>query len=111
MSKLDFDFSDISGNQEIAPLAPEKKLKQKKLIKNQTGIVLPIPCDKGYINKDIADCTSEEFVAWAAEVYPEPLPANKFQKVITRLNAFHDILKFHVKPLFPISKEEEKLLH
>ena len=114
MSDLDFDFSDISGKQELTELTPEKKQQEQKQVKAKAaGITLTFLDETGshFVGKDIADCTSEEFVRWAAGVYPSPLPIDKFKKLPTRMAAFRDILKFHVRPLFPTEKEQEKLVH
>lgn len=54
--KKKFDFSDITGE--------EKKVKKKRFKKKLTGIVL------GDTGKDLAECSTEEFMEWTGSVFP-----------------------------------------
>ena len=77
-SDLDLDFDDI--------VPPKKKTKKKQKVtrkketKDRIMIAIPTEEPHKFLNKDIFECTAEEFVTWAKSVYPDVgAAASKFQ--------------------------------
>lgn len=104
MDNLDFD--DISGKKVSAPKEPKKPKKPSK----KTNIVLSIPTNqpRTWIDKDLTDCTGEEFVLWASRVYPVNLKeeAELLDKEPMRLKAFKKILYYHTHSPFQRGKKD-----
>ena len=97
LKNLDFDFSDIKGNKEVVEKTTPPPLPKKKEETKKSGTVLTFRkqgCDS-WISKDLTDCTAEEFVMWAAEVFPQPLEPKNFTTELKRIQGFNDILSFH----------------
>ena len=97
----------------IADKIKEVTSSTKKEVKKQ-GITLTIPVEGGYLSRDIAECTTEEFLAWARVVYPfideSQLHPSDFDKVDQRIRALKQIEDFHKQTLFSV-KKDEKLGH
>ena len=105
---LDLDFNDITSKttkvksikEELEPLSqpsvrePVKKSKEVTL----TGITIAIPTSARtrWIVKDIAECTSDEFLSWAKFSYPEvTAEATRFDSISNRIRAFDKIRVYH----------------
>ena len=105
---LDFDFSDIAGkttqveNVEAAKdILQDPKVKKKKEPESpkekNTGYVIAVPFGKNrWINRDLAECSGEEFVRWALTYYPEVTAApERFESVGNKVRAFQQIMAWH----------------
>jgi len=123
-SAVDFDFSDIAGQTtQVKSIEGMKDVLQDEKIKNTqdpgstqtskpkekaTGYVIAIPCGKGqFSHKDIAECTSEEFVAWAKMYYPVVTAGpDRFVSISTRIRAFQQIVSWHQSMMRPEVREK-----
>lgn len=106
MSDLDdLDFNDISGKKTVKPPEPKKEVSEKP---KETGTVLWIPQgDNQWLQKDIAHCTGEEFVAWARDFYPVDLSSRteSFNKLSARVKEFKKILYYHQSSPFQMGRD------
>lgn len=97
--KIDFDFSNITKSiqekkekkQEIKSEPPKKRL---------SGIMLTIQSQvpSQFISCDLTECSPDTFVAWIAQVYPDPELMKRvdlFEKEVNRLDIFKKIVNFH----------------
>lgn len=111
VSKVDFDFSGISGEKRKKTV--EKPVKKKETIvtgadDTKRGITLSFKTETGWDHKDIADVTPEEFLSWAAGVYPAEINVSreKLEKTTTRVTIFKKILHYHTHSPFQMGKQE-----
>lgn len=86
MSKklLDLDFSDISGGikKKTAEEAEQEVLQPEQPKEDQpelTGITLIVEQDGLQVEKDLAECTDEEFLSWCFTVLPPDFPLKEKQ--------------------------------
>lgn len=103
--KLDFDFSKISGKSNLPPKLevekPSPKVKKRVVPKPQrklSGIMLMIPTDKPkqWLDKDLSECTAEEFATWVFSVFPQtPDDIEPFDREAVRVDVFKKIVNFH----------------
>jgi hypothetical protein len=108
----DLDFSDI-GRTEEKPTQDYHydPVPKKKLPPQATGITIAVPLGGNYWSmRDLADCTAEEFFAFAKSTYPAVNPAHidSYANLTTRVRAYGKILEFHsvtLKNYFPRSKD------
>ena len=118
---MDFDFSDIAGSKEASITKPVKakpaEEPKKKEKPKHTGILLTIPRPsrerKEWLSKDLAECTSEEFLEWIMYVFPfyeEDLTPEMFDTIPSRRRAVKEITQFHTVKLFT-NKQEEPLIN
>jgi hypothetical protein len=110
LSTLDLDFDGVKGEKKTAAKKDEDVLngeekKEKKKAK-KAGIQLSVPNNGGWINKDITECTGEEFLAWAKGVYPRvTADPSRFDDPKKRAEAFKKILRYHKQFLTPEQRE------
>lgn len=99
---MDFNFDDIA---ELA----KPSVKKSNSPKNQ-GITLTIPTKNGFLSRDIAECSTDEFLAWARTVYPlideDKLNPSDFDRIDQRIRALKQIEQFHTTLLFAGKKDE-----
>lgn len=108
---MKFDFDDIVAKTE------EKK---KKLDKNENSVAnlgfnIAIPRSKGFLFKDMGECTAEEFIEWILAVYPlideKQLNPNDFTKPQQRIRVFKEVERFHREKLFERKNITNKISH
>jgi len=100
---LNLDFDDVAK--------PDKKKTKKKTAKKPekkentlSGIILTIPAgDKKFLQKDLVECTAEEFLEWAAFCYPDTkrVTAADFETISARKRAFKQALQYHLGLMTP----------
>jgi len=113
---LDLDFSDVEGEKksksrpaDVLSEKPKKKKKKAKKEKKLSGLMLTIRKGKGYVSKDLVECTAEEFLEWAKSVYPQvTVPAEKFESMHARAMAFQQIQQYHLSTM---TKEQRETIH
>jgi len=105
--KFSVDFSNVVGNKSTVapPKEPSKTIPQPKRQPNKqksepSGIMLSIPTEQSgqWIDRDLADCSGEEFAAWMFSVFPTPTNEQdiiQFNKGMVRLEVFKKIVNFH----------------
>ncbi len=105
---LDLDFDGVKGEKKIVKKdddvlnGEEKKEKKAK----KAGIQLSVPFNGGWIQKDITECTGEEFLAWAKGVYPRvTADPKRFDNPKKRAEGFKKILRYHQQFLTPEQRE------
>lgn len=105
---LDLDFSDISGPNR--PQSPKKKEFNKS--KLPTGIILDI-IEKGEIvEKDLAFCTSEQFIEWCSIVFPGvKITIKEVIGISAKKKIFDTILNFSQIELYSPKKAKERYVH
>lgn len=110
---LDLDFGDIAGGSKktlqktdevktkgSAKPRPKPKPEKKPPREAKDAYMLSIPEGRGYIFKDVRDCTGEQFLKWAKSVHPSvSRPAEDFDDEAVRIEAFKQIYKFHKRGL------------
>lgn len=93
---MDFDFDDISSRGSTTKKEPVQKKKPYKM-----GILLTIPCQEGYLSRDIAECTNTEFVDWMKTVYPlideKNIVLSDYARMDIRIKIMNQIEKFYAK--------------
>jgi hypothetical protein len=112
VSKIDFDFSGISGEKRQKATKPKKETKEvTEAIPQKKGIMLSFQTEDGdWDAKDISEVTADEFLAWARGVYPAEINVgkDKLEKVQARVTIFKKILSYHVHSPFQMGKETKK---
>lgn len=110
---LDLDFSDVEGEKksaappkDVLSESPKKKKKKAKKEKKLSGLMLTIRKGKGYLSKDLVECTAEEFLEWAKSVYPEVnAPVERFESINARWKAFKQIQQYHMSVMTQEQRE------
>ena len=113
--RINLDFSSIStSNTKLIEKQPEKK-EEKVLSRNLPSNII-VALDRGerkYLFKDLVNLTGEEFLEWAARVYPvgdKNLNPRDFDSRTNKIKAFETILRFHDNA-FLSSKRDDKIVN
>lgn len=105
-SKLDLDFSDISGNQETSIAQSSEQESQKVESKSSdfpSGIKIVINNEE----KDLAFCSREEFKDWCQTVMPGiSLTAQDLKGLEARTKTFRRIVTYSQYELFTKKRRE-----
>lgn len=127
---LDLDFSEVAGEKVVkvteAPAeVPTPEVKAEEV----TSVVAPKPAVKPlgyeialrtdepdkYIFKDLAECTSQEFLDWLSWVYPglQPMDPAQFESRVAKERAFNAAAQFHTVSLISMKIKDklDKILH
>lgn len=110
MSDLDdkLNFNDISGKKSNDS-SPKKKKISHSLNKTGTTILVPVN-DNMWVDKDLADTTGNEFVAWAGGIYPISLKneETKYNSLAARVHKFKEIMQYHFNSPFQLGRNNKR---
>lgn len=103
MSKVDLDFGDFTEKvvkKEAPPVDKQQQSTDKEpAIVKPTGYIVgtKVAEDGKFIPIDLADLNGEEFLKWAASVYPGQLTDNpkEYDSRINKVRVIENIIKFH----------------
>lgn len=103
---LNLDFSDISGGikkkttdkREVEKIEKDPDLSKAKL----TGITLVVAQDGQSAEKDLAECSDEEFLSWCYTVLPQdfPLKDSQVEGLEGKIKVFKAIVGLGKRSLF-----------
>lgn len=122
MSKkpLDLDFSDISGGikRKTAEEAKKEKAEKIKPDKEQekselTGIKLLVQEEGQPVEKDLAECSDEEFMSWCFTVLPSdfPLKEKQVEGLSGKIKVFKAIVGLGKRQLLSSKAKPKESLH
>jgi hypothetical protein len=102
----DLDFDDIVGSKQQAPAPVASQKTAKPAESPQIEKPKPLGYEvaiKGseegtFIFKDLADCSTDEFISWLEWVYPvgkASIKPEQFGTRIAKARAFEQVVRFH----------------